>query len=66
MELQELTMEEIEQTSGASLTTSGYGVGVATAAAVGFGFFGPVGAAGSAIAFSAGFVGGGLLRYMFK
>ena len=66
LQMQELTMAEIEQASGASLTTAGYGVGVTTAAAVGFGFFGPVGAAGSAIAFSAGFFGGGLLRYMFK
>jgi hypothetical protein len=58
MELQELSMQEIEQVSAGSLTSAGYGAGAATSAAVGFGFFGPVGAVAAFGAYSAGFAAG--------
>jgi hypothetical protein len=67
MEFKELTMEEVNQASGGgSIVAAGFGTGLATAAVVGFGFFGPVGAISSATAFALGFGGGTALQKMFR
>ena len=63
LEMEELSIEQIEQVSGGDLVSAGYGVGVTTAAAVGFAF-GPVGSVAAAGAFTAGFAAGSLFRWM--
>jgi hypothetical protein len=50
--------------TGSGLIEAGYGIGATTSAAIGFGFFGPVGAVGAFVAFSFGF-GGSLGAQLF-
>jgi hypothetical protein len=65
LEMEELSIEQIEQVSGGDLVSAGFGTGLATSAAIGFGFFGPPGAIGAGLAFAGGFIGGSLFRRMF-
>jgi hypothetical protein len=51
--------------SGGDLVSAGFGTGLATSAAIGFGFFGPVGAIGAAGAFAVSFGVSYKLRSMF-
>lgn len=59
-----MAIQEVEQVTGSGLIEAGYGIGATTSAAIGFGFFGPVGAVGAFVAFSFGF-GGALGAQLF-
>ena len=63
--MEELSIEQIDQVSGGDLVSAGFGTGLATSAAIGFGFFGPVGALGTSFAFVVGFGVTYRLRSMF-
>ena len=63
--MEELSIEQIDQVSGGDLVSAGFGTGLATSAAIGFGFFGPGGALGAGIAFTIGFGVTYRLRSMF-
>ena len=63
--MEELSIEKIEQVSGGDLVSAGFGIGLTTSAAIGFGFFGPIGALGSAGAFALSFGVSYKLRSMF-
>ena len=68
MALQELSIQEIEHVAGGAFSPSiaTYGIGVITAAGVGFGFFGPAGSIGAAAAYTVGFGGTRFLQFMLK
>ena len=66
MEIQELSGKQVEEVSGGGLIEAGYATGVATSAAVGFGLFGPAGAAGAAFAFTIGFGGALGVQYFAR
>jgi hypothetical protein len=67
MNIQELSLQEIEQVDGAGFSPgrAAFGIGIVSAAAGGL-IFGPVGAAGAAGAYAIGYGGTRLVQFIIS